>query len=146
MFARFSFFSAVAVLSVLSSPSWAAEQSVPGVAPKEAAQLVAAKKAVLVDVREVQEAAEGMAEPAALMPLPLIEAKGPEFQEFLKGLSKETTTVLYCRRGRRSGIAAKILAEMGYKVANMGGYKDWEAAKLPSRKYDASKDKIGFKK
>jgi len=38
---------------------------------------------------------------------------------------RDAETILYCRSGRRSGIAKKILDEMGYtRAINAGGYKE----------------------
>lgn len=117
---------------VLASSLCAAE--VATLSPAEAAKLVADGKAVLVDVREPSEWAEsGVAAPAVLLPK-------SEFDEGMIGEWKDFLTkngdkqiILYCRSGRRSSTVATALAAKGHKVANAGGFKDWQAAGLPVR-------------
>jgi len=92
--------------------------------------------AVLVDVREADEIANGMAEGAQWMPYnSKMLPNSPEFETWLKTLPKDKEIILYCRSGRRSGIAAaEILANKGFKTANMGGFEEWEKAGLPVKK------------
>jgi rhodanese-related sulfurtransferase len=118
-------------LSLLSS-AFAAD--VVSISPAEAAKLVADGRAVLVDVREPSEWAEsGVAAPATLLPKSEFDAGMiGEWKDFLaKAGDKQIIT--YCRSGRRSGAVAAALTEKGYKVANAGGFKDWQAAGLPVR-------------
>ncbi|HRE07530.1 MAG TPA: rhodanese-like domain-containing protein, partial [Opitutaceae bacterium] len=107
---------------------------VPAISPAEAAKRVAAGTAVLVDVREPSEWAEsGVAEPAALLPSSDFKGDRTLWKPFLeKQAGKEV--ILYCRSGRRSAQVAEKLATEGVKVANAGGFKDWQAAGLPVRK------------
>jgi rhodanese-related sulfurtransferase len=109
----------------------------PTIAPTEAARRVADGKAVLIDVREPKEWAEtGVAAPATLLPLIDLNGDRKQWKEFLeKNRAKEL--ILYCRTGSRSGRAAKLLAEEGYRTVNAGGFRDWQAAGLPTRKPDA---------
>ena len=47
----------------------------------------------------------------------------------LKTLPKEKPVALYCRSGNRSKNAARILAENGYQVLELGtGFQGWAAA------------------
>ena len=118
-------------LSLFSS-AFAAE--VATITPAAAAKLVADGKAVLVDVREPSEWAEtGVAAPAVLLPKSEFDAGLiGEWKAFLaKTGDKEIIT--YCRSGKRAGIIATELAKQGHKVANAGGFKDWQAAGLPVR-------------
>lgn len=109
------------------------------IAPKEAAQLVADGKAVLVDVREASEWQEtGVATPAVLLAKSDFDGAQKEWKPFLeKNAGKEI--ILYCRSGKRAGVIGAALAEKGLKVANAGGMKDWAEAGLPVRKVDAKK-------
>ncbi|OHE82729.1 MAG: hypothetical protein A3G75_04610 [Verrucomicrobia bacterium RIFCSPLOWO2_12_FULL_64_8] len=107
---------------------------VPRIAPADAARRVAEGGAVLVDVREPAEWAEtGVAAPAALLALSDFEGARKEWAPFLEH-NRDKVIVLYCRSGRRSGIAASALAKQGFHVANAGGLKDWVAAGLPVRR------------
>ncbi len=117
---------------VLPAAVFAAD--IPAISPADAAKLVAEGKAVLVDVREPSEWAEsGVAAPAALLPKSEFDAGMiGEWKDFLKKTG-DKQIITYCRSGRRSGLVAAALAEQGHKVANAGGFKDWQAAGLPTR-------------
>lgn len=116
----------------LVAPVCAAE--VPAISPVEAAKLVAAGRAVLVDVREPSEWAEsGVAAPAMLLPKSEFDdGLIGEWKDFL-AKTGDKQIITYCRSGRRSGAVAAVLAAKGHKVANAGGFKDWQAAGLPVR-------------
>ena len=110
------------------------QNTAPNISPKEAAQLVAANKAVLVDVREPNEWAEtGVAVPAVLLAKSEFdEGMIGEWKNFLSTVG-DRQIILYCRSGGRSGKVAAALAEQGFKTGNAGGFKDWLAADLPVR-------------
>lgn len=106
---------------------------VPPLAPAEAARLVAAGTAVLVDVREPAEWAEtGVAAPAVLLPKSDFDGDQKQWREFL-GKTGDKQIIVYCRSGNRSGKVAAVLASQGRNVANAGAFKDWQAAGLPVR-------------
>lgn len=106
---------------------------VPALAPAEAAKLVAAGSAVLVDVREPAEWAEsGVAAPAVLLPKSDFDGAQEQWKEFL-AKTGDKQIILYCRSGNRSGKVAAALAAQGRNVANAGAFKDWQAAGLPVR-------------
>lgn len=104
------------------------------ITPEAAAQKVAEGKAVLVDVREPAEwKATGVAAPAVLLPKSDFDGPQKLWTKFLaENRSKEI--ILYCHSGRRAGAVAAALATQGVKVANAGGFADWKAAGLPTRK------------
>lgn len=75
----------------------------------------------LIDVREENEWSEGHIEGAALIPLGSISENST-----LK-LSKEVPTYVYCRSGRRAGVAVDSFKTLGFKnVINLGGVIDWQ--------------------
>lgn len=104
------------------------------VTPTEAEKAVKDGAAVLVDVRESDEVAEGMAAPAQWMATSEIESNTPAWREFFRKLSREKEIILYCAAGGRSGWAAGYLESQGFQTANMGGYHGWVEAGLPVRK------------
>ena len=63
----------------------------------------------------------------------LIDFYSSDFKDKLRDLDKNKTYLVYCRVGRRSGIAVEIMKELGFKEAhNMsGGFTEWEAKDLP---------------
>jgi rhodanese-related sulfurtransferase len=105
------------------------------IAPADAAKLVAEGKAVLVDVREPAEWLEsGVAAPAVLLPKSEFDAdRIGEWKDFLAKVG-DKEIITYCRSGKRSDVVATALEKEGHKVANAGGFKDWQAAGLPTRK------------
>lgn len=85
---------------------------------------VAAKKAVLVDVREQAEWDKGHVADALLLPLSELN-QGINAKALAKLLSKDKVVYTYCRSGRRSVTAAKLLDEHGYDVrALKAGYAE----------------------
>jgi rhodanese-related sulfurtransferase len=110
------------------------------ISPADAAKLVADGKAVLIDVREPSEWAEsGVAAPAVLLPKSEFDAGlTGDWKDFLAKVG-DKEIITYCRSGRRSGAVAEALAKQGHKVANAGGFGDWQKAGLPTRKVDEKK-------
>jgi len=123
------------LLAFLISGSTGCAADVAQLTPADAAKLVAAGTAVLVDVREPAEWAEtGVAAPAVLLPKSAFDAdQAGGWKPFLEK-SRGKEIILYCRSGRRSGAVAAVLTGQGFKAANAGGFKDWAAAGLPVRR------------
>ena len=81
--------------------------------------------AVLIDVRTADEFASGALPGATLIPHGDIAARIAEVAP-----DKNTPVVLYCRSGRRSGIAQDELQALGYtQVINAGGYDQFKLAR-----------------
>ena len=82
---------------------------------------------VWIDARTAEEFAEGHLEGAILIPFDTIESGISAL-----GLEKDQPINVYCRSGRRSGIAAEELQKMGYtRVTNVGSLED--AQKISGR-------------
>lgn len=99
---------AIAVVSLAAycgGPATGAPGSDQSVAAKEAIQ----KGALIVDVRSASEFAEGHYPGAVNVPVEEVERRLAEF-----GADKNRTIVVYCRSGRRSGMAQQILQKNGY--------------------------------
>jgi rhodanese-related sulfurtransferase len=102
------------------------------ISPTEAAQLAKDRKAILVDVRERDELAAGMAEGAHWYPTSSIKDDPKAYLTFVSSLPADQTIVFYCAAGGRAGSAAEIARkELGRRTANLGGFKDWKGAGLP---------------
>ena len=84
--------------------------------------------ALLIDVREPDEYAQGHAPGSTLIPL-------GQLQKRLLELSarKDKPIALICRSGNRSGVAQKILEKAGFtRTVNVaGGMNAWARAGLP---------------
>lgn len=105
-------------------------QSVPRVPPMECAHRVRAGEAFLVDVREPGEWAEGVARSARLLAFSDLQNGRAQWKPFLQEVGNREI-LLYCASGTRSGLAARLLAAEGFRVANTGGFADWAAAGWP---------------
>lgn len=101
--------------------------SAPRISPAEAAARVRRGAALLVDVREPPEWADGHADGAALLPLSDLTGARTQWGPFLeKNAGREL--LLYCAAGGRSALAAKRLVSEGFKAANAGGFRAGVAA------------------
>ena len=101
--------------------------------PADAARKVKEGTAVLIDVREADEWAEGVAVSAELLALFDLRRTRAAWGPFLEK-NKGKELILYCHSGGRSGMATKALKAEGYQASNLGGYSDWVGAGLPTRK------------
>ena len=92
------------------------------ITPVEAKDLMDSKENyVILDVRTVEEFAEGHIEGAILIPDYEI---GEKAESVLT--DKEQLILVYCRSGRRSKNAASELAALGYtNIKEFGGIIDW---------------------
>jgi len=107
-------------------------------APAEVARLVAAGRAVLVDVRAPDEwVATGVAAPAHLLALDDLTNGRKQWGSFLEQ-NRDREIILYCLSGSRSAYAARLLATEGFSAGNMGGLQSWLNAGLPLRQPSAS--------
>ena len=89
--------------------------------PAEAKALMDTGKAIVVDVREPEEMSEGYIDGSIIVPLSNFEVEADE-----KLKDKDAMYLLYCRSGRRSAIAAKMLLDKGYSnVLDFGGIIHW---------------------
>jgi len=94
--------------------------SVPIVLPAQAAPLVKARQAILVDVRERAEWDEARIPGAIHVPL-------GELATRLHEIPRDRKVILQCRSGNRSRSATELLLQAGYAdVANLeGGIVRW---------------------
>lgn len=92
----------------------------------EFAKAVADTSYVVVDVRTPAEHAAGHI-PGTQFNIDVLEDSYTKTA--LKVLPKDRPVALYCRSGNRSKNAARILAENGYQVLELGtGFRGWSAA------------------
>lgn len=78
----------------------------------------------VVDVRRRDRFAEGHVPGALHIPLDEIKKQVPD-------LPKDHLIVTYCGGGTSGPAAAEILAEHGYNVRVMAGFRAWKAANMP---------------
>ena len=98
----------------------------------EFAKAVSDTSYVVLDVRTPAEHAEGYI-PGTHYNIDVLEDTYTEVA--LKMLPKDKPVALYCRSGNRSKNAARILAEKGYQVLELGsGFRGWVAADKPVEK------------
>ena len=87
----------------------------------EAKNIMSTQKAIVVDVRSLEEYNEGHIPNAISVPLETIENEAE-----IKLKNKDDLILVYCRSGRRSREAALRLIKKGYtNVIDFGGIQDW---------------------
>lgn len=123
------------LFSMVGSCTRSQRQPVVSVTPMEAYGVIRNDFGVLVDVREADETREGMAAPARWMPYSKIGSNDPAWRDFLSQLSKEKDKqiIIYCSEQSCAAKVADLLADQGFKAANMGAYSDWVKAGLPAK-------------
>jgi rhodanese-related sulfurtransferase len=93
--------------------------------PRQAAELLDAGGAQLVDVREPHEHEAGRIAGSLHIELQRLPAEA-------ETLERERTILFYCRSGGRSALAADAFAASGYDAHNLaGGLEAWVGAGLP---------------
>ncbi len=112
---------------------WPALQGVAtaGIAPAMAVQLINRERAVVVDVCDPGEFAQGHIDGAKNIPLGELETRlGAAVK------NKALPLILVCQSGTRSGRAVAIAKKLGYERAQSlgGGLASWRAADLPVEK------------
>ena len=103
-------------------------QTIEEIEPFEAAEEINGGNVVLIDTREPHEYEEAHLEGGKLVPPCLL---GDEIAQAAP--DKSARTILYCRSGNRSAVAAAQLQQLGYEnVASMsGGILQWQEQGLP---------------
>ncbi len=144
-----SFFPCLVMLSALA-PGAAARDTIEFTEDplKVVAKNVAGKKAVLIDVRSVEEWNEGHVDGAIFVPVTSLRKHSFDAKKLAKSLPKNKKTILYpyCVVGMRSKAAGIVLQKQGYIVRVLKpGYEELIKAgfKKSDKKYDeeaAAKD------
>lgn len=98
------------------------------VGPQEAVLLFNHEDALVLDVREQSEWADGHIGKAKHIPLGQLKTRLAELEKY-----KDKPIVAVCRSGQRSGSACGVLKKAGFeKLYNLaGGMLAWEQAGLP---------------
>lgn len=97
----------------------------------EAVMLMSRKSALVLDVREPDEFAQGHLQGARNVPLSQLSARLKELEKF-----RDKPVLVVCERGRRANAAAKLLKAQNFTTLNVlkGGMQAWIEAKMPSSK------------
>jgi rhodanese-related sulfurtransferase len=99
----------------------------------QAYELMTAKKAVMLDIREKDEIKEGMIKGATWLPLSELNSNPTATVKNLKNLMKDKELYIYCRSGRRADAFISQIKGDGIKGLNLGGYSDLVSKGLPSQ-------------
>lgn len=93
--------------------------------------MASASETIWIDVRSAEEFAAGHLKGAINVPHTEIK------QQISKIVAdKDANIALYCKSGRRAGIALDALTDLGYsKVANHGGYEDLKKQQLDDERH-----------
>jgi phage shock protein E len=94
---------------------------------KEHHEKIDNQEAVLVDVRTPAEFEAGH-----IQNTQHADFLSGQFEKEMQHWDKDKTYYIYCASGNRSGKAAKLMEEAGFRnVTNIGAYSDLKAAGLP---------------
>lgn len=87
---------------------------------------------ILLDIRTVDEFNEGHIKGAKQIDYYQTQA----FSDYLDTLDKSKKYLIYCRTGRRTGLALNLFKQKGFtNVSDLkGGYNSWLASDLPTEK------------
>ncbi len=102
-----------------------------GVTPERAVQLINREKAVVIDVCETEEYAQGHVVGSKNLPLAQLEERLPGAVK-----NKALPVLLVCASGPRAQRAVATARKLGYENAQaiVGGLKAWRTANLPLEK------------
>jgi rhodanese-related sulfurtransferase len=102
-----------------------------GLSTANAVQLINREKAVVVDVSETEEFAQGHIGGARNVPLNQLEQRLPEVAR-----NKALPVLLVCPNGMRANRALATAKKLGYDKAQVlaGGLRAWKDANLPIEK------------
>jgi rhodanese-related sulfurtransferase len=105
-----------------------AQGAASGLTTAQAVQLINREKAVVIDVCEPEEFAQGHVSGAKNVPLAQLEIQLPKLVK-----NKATPVVVLCQAGSRAARGAAQARKMGYEQAQplAGGLKAWREASLP---------------
>lgn len=101
--------------------------SIAQVSPAASADRIRAGKALLVDVRETKEWANGHAESAILLSLSDLTRSRVDWAALQRKVG-DRELILYCGAGVRSNLAARILHARGFRAINGGALSEWVAS------------------
>ena len=102
-----------------------------GLSTANAVQLINRERAVVVDVSETEEFAQGHVGGAKNVPVGQLEQRLPEVVK-----NKTLPLILVCPNGARANRALAVAKKLGYEKAQVlaGGLKAWKEANLPVEK------------
>ncbi|NPC57115.1 rhodanese-like domain-containing protein [Caenimonas soli] len=102
-----------------------------GLSTANAVQLINRERAVVVDVSEAEEFAQGHVGGAKNVPVGQLEQRLPEVVK-----NKTVPLILVCPNGARANRALAVAKKLGYEKAQVlaGGLKAWKEANLPVEK------------
>jgi len=107
-------------MSLADAPGANTAPPPPGVIDGAAAQRLQARGATVLDVRTPMEFAEGHVPGALNIPVDQVAARARELG------AKDRPVLVYCRTGRRSGMAAAELAQQGFTALyDLRSISDW---------------------
>lgn len=123
-------FLAVSLLAFVScaGPLQSTPVQVQNLTPQQLKGERMSRKTVLVDVRTPEEFADGHLDGALNS-----DYRGGAFAQEIETWDKDKVYYLYCATGNRSGKAAELLKEAGFKyIYNVGGFTDLKEAGFPT--------------
>ena len=96
--------------------------TIKSITPQEALELMENEDVIILDVRTSWEFTEGHIKNAKNL-----DFTDPDFNDNLQKMDKNKKYIVYCKTGRRGGMALETMEEAGFSnVYNLiGGYDGW---------------------
>lgn len=97
----------------------------------EAVVLMNRKSALVLDVRETDEFAQGHLQGARNIPLSQLDVRSKELEKF-----RDKPVLIVCQRGSRASKASRLLKAQNFSALNVlkGGMQAWQEANMPTGK------------
>lgn len=97
----------------------------------EAVVLMNRKSALVLDVREADEFAQGHLQGARNIPLSQLDVRSKELEKF-----RDKPVLIVCQRGSRASKASRLLKAQNFSALNVlkGGMQAWQEANMPTGK------------
>ncbi len=101
------------------------------ISPAEAVQLINKEDALVLDIREGNELAQGVIRGSKHLALSVLKQQVEELQDYT-----EKPVIAYCKAGNRSEQACEILKKNNFSnvMSLKGGLEGWKTANLPVAK------------
>jgi rhodanese-related sulfurtransferase len=88
-------------------------------------------KAVIIDVRELDEQSRGRIRGTLSLPMSVMDNDKSLFEKIIATYPKNKKIIVYCFAGVKSDLVGTELLKKGFQVLNLGAFKDWSNKGYP---------------
>jgi rhodanese-related sulfurtransferase len=88
-------------------------------------------KAVIIDVRELDEQSRGRIRGTLSLPKSVMDSDKSLFEKIIATYPKNKKIIVYCFSGIKSNLVGAELLKKGFQVLNLGAFADWSNKGYP---------------